>query len=121
MSRFREHVWYNMRELPLIVWRDASVQHFDTASGDYIWPPRSKQCVPFREVVLDDWNQLQTWNPWLQVCDNTPLPFPARIVLREGKQNDCESLCVCLPARLWRRGAGATSWPILAWWTCRRP
>lgn len=50
-----------------MVWRDASVQHFDTPSGDYIWPPRSSDCVPFREVTLDDYNRLQTWNPALQV------------------------------------------------------
>ena len=47
MSRFREHVWFNLRDLPLFVWRDASVQHFDTLSGDYIWPTRTNSCVPF--------------------------------------------------------------------------
>jgi hypothetical protein len=50
MTRFREHVWYHLRNLPLMVWRDSSVQHFDTASGDYVWPPRSNSCVPFRRV-----------------------------------------------------------------------
>ncbi len=50
MTRFREHVWYHLRDLPLMVWRDASVQHFDTVSGDYVWPPRSNSCVPFRQA-----------------------------------------------------------------------
>lgn len=50
MTRFREHVWYHLRDLPLMVWRDSSVQHFDTVSGDYVWPPRSNSCVPFRQV-----------------------------------------------------------------------
>ena len=53
MTRFREHVWYHLRDLPLMVWRDASVQHFDTVSGDYVWPPRSNSCVPFRQVHND--------------------------------------------------------------------
>ena len=67
MSRFREHVWFNLRDLPLFVWRDASVQHFDTLSGDYIWPTRTNSCVPFRDVALDDANQLHSWYPALQV------------------------------------------------------
>ena len=50
MTRFREHVWYHLRSLPLMVWRDSSVQHFDTSSGDYVWPPRSNSCVPFRKA-----------------------------------------------------------------------
>ena len=38
---YRDH----HRELPFIIWRDASVQHFDTPTGDYkcdgcpkVWP-----------------------------------------------------------------------------------
>lgn len=72
MTRFREHVWYNLRDLPLMIWRDASVQHFDTLSGDYIWPPRTNSCVPFRDVYLDDHNKLHSWHPALQVAAATP-------------------------------------------------
>ena len=67
MTRFREHVWYNLRDLPLMMWRDASVQHFDTLSGDYVWPPRTNSCVPFRDVYLDDHNRLHSWDPALKV------------------------------------------------------
>lgn len=67
MSRFREHVWFNLRDLPLFLWRDSSVQHFDTSSGDYVWPTRTNSCVPFQEVAMDDANQLRTWNPALNV------------------------------------------------------
>ncbi len=73
MTKFREHVWYNLRDLPLMMWRDASVQHFDTLSGDYIWPPRTNSCVPFRDVYLDDQNHLHSWDPALRVC---PLYIP---------------------------------------------
>ncbi|CAL8468940.1 g8481 [Coccomyxa elongata] len=66
MTKFREHVWYNLRDLPLMMWRDASVQHFDTLSGDYIWPPRTNSCVPFRDVYLDDQNHLHSWDPALR-------------------------------------------------------
>ena len=75
MSRFREHVWFNLRDLPLFVWRDASVQHFDTLSGDYIWPTRTNSCVPFRDVALDDANQLHSWYPALQVRAVTAMTF----------------------------------------------
>lgn len=67
MSRFREHVWFNLRDLPLFLWRDSSVQHFDTLTGDYVWPTRTNSCVPFRDIALDDANQLRTWNPALDV------------------------------------------------------
>ena len=67
MSRFREHVWFNLRDLPLFLWRDSSVQHFDTLSGDYVWPTRTNSCVPFQDVALDNRNHLQTWNPALNV------------------------------------------------------
>ena len=67
MSRFREHVWFHLRDLPLFLWRDSSVQHFDTGNGDYHWPTRTNSCVPFRDIALDDRNQLQSWNPWLSV------------------------------------------------------
>ncbi|CAL5221674.1 g3905 [Coccomyxa viridis] len=65
MSRFREHVWFNLRDLPLFLWRDSSVQHFDTLTGDYVWPTRTNSCVPFQEVALDNQNHLQSWNPYL--------------------------------------------------------
>ena len=72
MSRFREHVWFNLRDLPLFLWRDSSVQHFDTPSGDYVWPTRTNSCVPFQEVAMDDANQLRTWNPALNVNSLPP-------------------------------------------------
>ena len=81
MSRFREHVWFNLRDLPLFVWRDASVQHFDTLSGDYVWPTRTNSCVPFRDVALDDANQLHSWYPALQVRAVTAMTlFPGHAV-----------------------------------------
>ncbi len=86
MTKFREHVWYNLRDLPLMMWRDASVQHFDTLSGDYIWPPRTNSCVPFRDVYLDDQNHLHSWDPALRVC-------PSYIPLgpRGQRQDVCSS------------------------------
>lgn len=77
MSRFREHVWFNLRDLPLFLWRDSSVQHFDTLSGDYVWPTRTNSCVPFQDIALDNQNQLQTWNPFLNVRHFHPSIFPA--------------------------------------------
>ena len=67
MSRFREHVWFNLRDLPLFLWRDSSVQHFDTLTGDYVWPTRTNSCVPFQEVALANQHHLQSWNPYLSV------------------------------------------------------
>ena len=84
MSRFREHVWFHLRDLPLFLWRDSSVQHFDTLSGDYVWPTRTNSCVPFQEVALDNQNRLQTWNPYLNVRHLHPAVCPALGHIRVG-------------------------------------
>ena len=106
MSRFREHVWFNLRDLPLFVWRDASVQHFDTLSGDYVWPTRTNSCVPFRDVALDDANQLHSWYPALQVTAVRALPRLQGSRAGPASSDMLRSACIllmcidsCMPTR----------------------
>ncbi len=67
MSRWYEFYAANKQWLPYTLWRDSSVQHFDTVTGDYLWPPRSGACVPLRAIGLTDKNELIFWDAEMTV------------------------------------------------------
>lgn len=54
-------------ELPTAIWRDSPVQHFDTQSGDYVWPIPSTECKAIPAVTLLTDNSLKALEPTAQV------------------------------------------------------
>lgn len=67
MTRFSDYYRAHKQELPITVWRDAPVQHFDTTSGDYVWPVTSANCKALPDVELLQDNTLRALHPSAQV------------------------------------------------------
>ena len=70
ISVFAKYYLQHKAELPHAIWRDSPVQHFDTGSGDYIWPPMSEDCKPLEGVVLQQDNTLLALSDEMQVCSS---------------------------------------------------
>ena len=72
ITRFVQYFQTHKAELPIAIWRDAPVQHFDTGSGDYIWPIPSHDCKPITSVELQPDNSLLALYDYSQVCFPSP-------------------------------------------------
>lgn len=64
---FAEYYNAHKAELPITIWRDAPVQHFDTRSGDYVWPVPTDICKAVPQIELLQDNSLKALHPSAQV------------------------------------------------------
>ena len=67
ITLFADYYKDHQAELPFTIWRDAPVQHFDTRSGDYVWPVPTDICKAVPQIELLQDNSLRALHPSAQV------------------------------------------------------
>ncbi len=78
---FADYYKAHKAELPITIWRDAPVQHFDTRSGDYVWPVPSDICKAVPQIELLQDNSLKALHPSAQVnCSARPFGAASQAV-----------------------------------------
>jgi len=92
VTYFTQYYQAHKHTLPLALWRDSPVQHFQSPTGDYEWPIPGDSCAAIDGIELQADNSLRALNSSSQVRSPTTL-LHARPALPSTMLNCQECEC----------------------------